>query len=81
MTTLVVIKHLQVGNLQLCHGEEVPPGLLPRELVDQWLDNGQLREYQSVERRSIYRLLPSFSGVTEREPLARSELTAFGLLE
>lgn len=75
MTTLIAIRHCQIGDRNFAHGEELPPGLLPREVVDRWLDEGSLKEYDTAERRSLYRLFAPFSGVKEREPLSRNELT------
>src|SRR4029453_7703417 len=43
------------------------------------LDQGVLREYP--ERRSLYRLLPAFSGCSERERLEPDELAAYTLAE
>jgi hypothetical protein len=65
MTTLVVIKHAQIGNRNFQHGEELPPGLLPREVIDQWLDQGWLKEYSQAQRESLYRLFAPFSGIKQ----------------
>jgi hypothetical protein len=74
---LVFIRHTDLGDRQFHHGDELPPGLLPREAVDQWLDHGRLQEHR--ERRSLYRLLHLFSGCEETEPLAPEELNAYAL--
>ena len=66
MTTLVVI-NAQVGNRYFHHGEELPPNLVPREVIDQWLDQGRLKEYDAAVRQSLYHLFPRFSGVKEQE--------------
>jgi hypothetical protein len=79
MTTLVVIRHAQVGERHFLHGEECPPGLIPREVIDHWLDQSWLKEYDSTERRSLYRLLHRFSGCAEREPLSQDELTSYSI--
>jgi hypothetical protein len=73
MTTLVFIRHGQVGSRHFQHGDELPPNLLPRETVDQWLDEKWLAELDSSDRRSLYRLLHRFSGCNEREQLNRQE--------
>lgn len=73
MTTLVVLRHAQVGELHFKHGEELPPGLIARELIDKWLDEKWLIELPTTERRSLYRLLHRFSGCKEREQLTLQE--------
>jgi hypothetical protein len=73
MTTLIVNKHAQVGNRQFQHGEELPPDLLPREVVDHWLDQRFLLELDSSDRRSLFRLFPHFSGCKEQEQLTNEE--------
>ena len=65
MTTLVAIRYVQVGNRQYLHGEELPPGLIPREVIDQWLDQGWLKEYSQAQRESLYRRFAPFSGVKQ----------------
>jgi hypothetical protein len=72
MTTLVFIRHTQVGNRQFLHGEELPPGLIPREVIDQWLDQGWLKEYSQAQRESLYRRFAIFSGVKEHEQKDKS---------
>ena len=73
--TLVFIRHGEIGNRHFQHGEELPPELLPPEVVDHWLDEGWLKAYD--ERRSLYRLLHRFSGAKEEEHLTTAELTAY----
>jgi len=79
MTTLVFVRHAQIGNRQFAHGEELPPGLLPPEIIGHWIDQRWLAEYDSAERRSLYRLLPRFSGAKDREPFAQNEVALFAL--
>ena len=79
MRTLIVIRHLQVGDRVFVHGAELPPDLLPREVIDVHLDHKLLIEYDSSERRSLYRLLHHFSGCSETERLSNEELTACAL--
>jgi hypothetical protein len=79
MTTLVVIKHAQVGSRHFQHLEQLPPGLLPREVIDHWLDEGWLRECEAADCRSLYRLLHRFSGAKEQEPLTKAEKEALCL--
>ena len=81
MITLVFTRHGQVGSRQFHSGEELPPNLLPPEVVDHWLDENWLREYDSAERPSLYRLLHRFSGCKEKEHLTKEELTAYELPE
>jgi hypothetical protein len=61
MTTLVFIRHGQIGDRQFHHSEELPPGLIPREVIDRWVDQGWLKEYSQDERPSLYQLFPRFS--------------------
>jgi hypothetical protein len=75
--TLVVIRHLQIGDRQFHHGDELPPDLLPQEAVDAHLDRKELDD--STERRSVYRLLHRFSGCSETERLTTDELIALTL--
>ena len=77
--TLVVIHSLQIGARQFRHGEELEPNLLPPEEVDSLVDRKQLIEYDSSERRSLYRLLHRFSGCSETERLSNEELAVCAL--
>jgi len=81
MTTLVFVRHTEIGSHQFQHGAELPPDLLSPEIIDRWLDEGRLKAYDSAERRSLYRLLPCFSGVKERETLAQNELASYAIGE
>ena len=71
--TLVFIRTHTIGGRQYSHGSELPPDVLSAEQIAQWLDNDQLREYDSAKRRSIYRLFPRFSGAAEQEKLTPQE--------
>ena len=75
--TLVVIRHLEIGDHVFQHGAEIVPGLLAKEVVDKLLDQGVLREYP--ERRSLHRLFAAFSDCKNREQLTKAELTEFAL--
>ena len=77
--TLIILRHLQVGDRQFRDGEELPPDLLPAEAIDFHLDRKELVEYESNDRRSLYRLFSVFSGAKETETLDRHELTAYAL--
>ena len=79
MRTLIVLRYLQVGDRQFRHGEELPPNLLPQEAVDLHLDRKELAEYDSIERRSLYRLLHRFSDCSESERLSNEELAEYAL--
>jgi hypothetical protein len=71
--TLVVIRHAEIGGCHFHHGDELPVGLLSPEAIDLHLDRKQLVEYDSADRRSLYRLLHYFSGCTEQEQLTKEE--------
>jgi hypothetical protein len=77
--TLIFIRHATIDGRQYHHGDELPPDVLTAEQIAQGLDNKVLVEYDSAERRSLYRLLPRFSGAKERELLTKEELTAYTL--
>ncbi len=79
MKTLVIIGHRELNGVTYHHGAEMPPGLLPDELRDWWIDHGWAREYGNAERRSLYRLFSQFSGCTEREQLAKDEIDQLAL--
>jgi hypothetical protein len=51
------------------HGSEIPPDVLPKEVVGKWHDWRWCDEMDSADRRSLHRLFPAFSGATETEPL------------
>jgi hypothetical protein len=77
-STLIAIRHLEIEGHVFAHGTEIMLGLLAKDAIDRLIDQGSVREYDSKDRRSLYRLLAPFSGAKEREPLD-AELTAFGL--
>jgi hypothetical protein len=79
MTTLIFIRHGQVGSRHFQFGEELPPGLLSREVIDKWLDEGWLKEYDAAERPSLYRLFARFTGATPEQPLTKEQIAAFTL--
>ena len=81
MKTLVVIRHLQVGDRHFSHGAELLPDLLPREAIDLHLDRKELVEYDATERRSLYALFDHFSGCSEKERLSNQERVAYALTE
>jgi hypothetical protein len=70
-TTLIFVRHQVIGDRQYHHGDELPPDLLGAKEIDWWLDKGVLRE--CPDRRSLYRLLPRFSGAKEQEQLTTQE--------
>jgi hypothetical protein len=74
MTTLVARKQRTIEGKSYAHGAEIPPGLLSDDAVASMLDAQQLTEYDSSERRSLYRLFPSFSDCKEQEELTQEEL-------
>jgi hypothetical protein len=77
MKTLVCIRHREFADRHFVHGDELPPGLLPAAVADWWIDHGWAREFGADQRRSLYGLLPAFSGCKDQEPLM--ELTAYAL--
>jgi hypothetical protein len=79
MTTLVAIRHFEIQGHVFAHGVEVMPGLLTHETANKLLDDGWLKEYNSAERRSLYRLFALFSGCKDKEQLSKEELTAYTL--
>jgi hypothetical protein len=82
MTTLIVIHSgARVGDRHFGFGEELPPGLVPREVVDRWLDNGWLKEYDAADRLSLYRLFSRFTGATPEQPMTREQIEDFCLQE
>jgi hypothetical protein len=78
-TTLIVVGVREVNGQRFEHGAELPPGLLSREVIDQWLDQKRLSEHDVAERRSLYRLFHLFSDCDETEPFTRKELDAYAL--
>jgi hypothetical protein len=79
MKTIAFKGHHEINGHLYHHGEELPPGVLSQEVVNQWIDKGRLIEYDSAERRSLYQLFSTFSGAKEQEQLTRQELTAYTL--
>jgi hypothetical protein len=78
MKTLVARGHREFAGQAYHHGSEIPPDVLPKEVVARWLDWHWLIEMDSTERRSLHRLLPQFSGSSESEPLD-GELKEFAI--
>jgi hypothetical protein len=66
--TLVFARHGQIGSRQFLFGEECPPGMFTPETINQALDEGWLKEYDSSERPSLYRLFHRFSGSEQNQP-------------
>ncbi len=75
-STLVFIRAHTIGTRQFRHAEELPLNVLTAEEIDQWLNSGRLREYEPTKRRSLYRLIATLSGVSEREQLTQQEREA-----
>jgi hypothetical protein len=76
--TLVLLRHLQIGEKQFPHGSELQPGLLSEKVIAKMIDEKQLVEMDARDRRSIYRLFPEFSGTSEKCELDR-ELSHFAV--
>ena len=79
--TLVAISHLEIEGHVFHHGAEIVPGLLSPDTVNKLVDARRVKEYDSAERRSLYRVFAPFSGAKEHEALPQDELTAYGLQE
>jgi hypothetical protein len=77
--TLVALRHFEVEGHVFHHSAEIMPGLLAKETVDKLIDQGLVKEYDSADRTSLYRLFAPFSGCEERDPLSHEELTSYGL--
>jgi hypothetical protein len=77
--TLIAIGHLEIiGGHVFAHGTEIMPGLAPKDAIERLIDQGSVREYDSRNRRSLYRIFSKFSGCEEHEPLDE-ELTPYAL--
>lgn len=79
MKTTICIGSHELAGQRFTHGEEIPSSVLDGELRDWWLDHKWAVEYDSTERRSLYRLLHRFSGSSETERLSNQELAACAL--
>ena len=79
MKTIASIGQREFAHRVFQHDEEVPPTLLPSEAVDWCVDHKQLRDHDSTERRSLYRLFSEFSCCSEKEQLSDDELIRYAL--
>ena len=77
--TLVFIRHHEIGARVFPHGSELEPDLLTQDDINKLIDKGVLKEYDSSERRSLFRLFPTFSDCKETESLTDDELKAYTL--
>jgi hypothetical protein len=81
--TIIARSGRRIGGALYPHGSEIPPSLLSDDELASMLDNGELIEYDSSERRSLYRLFAPlfapFSGCTEQESLTQEELDQLAL--
>ena len=75
MKTLVALGHRTFQDRQFVHGDEIPLDLLSVEQIDWEIDHRGIVEYDSAERRSLYRLFAPFSGSKEKAELSSDELT------
>jgi hypothetical protein len=78
MKTLIARGYREFAGQAYHHGSEIPPGVLPPEIVANWLDWRWCDELDAAERRSLHRLFFPFSGSTETEPLD-DELKRFAI--
>ena len=67
MKTLVANRHCEFAGKFFPHASEIPPGTLPDQVKDKWLDWKWAREYDQSERRSLYLLFSEFAPQTEGE--------------
>ena len=79
MKTIVAIGLREFAHRVFQHDEEIPPTLLPSEAVDWCVDHKQVKEHDSTERRSLFRLFHSFSACSEKEQLSDDELKSLTL--
>ena len=77
--TLVAMHHLEIEGRVFHHGAEIIPGLISRATLAKLIDQGRVREYDSRDRRSLYRLFSRFSGCADTEPLSDVERAAYAL--
>jgi hypothetical protein len=77
--TLVATHHLEIEGRVLHHGAEIMPGLISRATLAKLIDQGRVREYDSRDRRSLYRLFSRFSGCEDTEPVSNVERMAYAL--
>ena len=77
--TLVAMRHLEIEGRVFHHGAEIMPSLISRATLAKLIDQGRVREYDSRDRRSLYRLFSRFSGCEETELLSDVERTAYAL--
>jgi hypothetical protein len=77
--TLVAMHHLEIEGRVFHHGAEIMPSLISTATLAKLIDQGRVREYDSRDRRSLYRLFSKFSGCKEKEPLTAEEMEAYSL--
>jgi hypothetical protein len=76
MTLIVRQPHYRNGILLLHPGDELAPGLLAKDEIDQLLDSGVLVEVPT--RLSYFALLPDFAGAPKtRDPGIASSFPQF----
>jgi hypothetical protein len=77
--TLIAVHQLEIQGRIFHHGSEIMPGLIPAATLAKLIDQGRVREYDSRDRHSLYRLFSKFSGCKESEPLTEEEIEAYSL--
>jgi hypothetical protein len=77
--TLVAVHHLEIEGRVFHHGAEIMPSLISRATLAKLIDQGRVREYDSRDRRSLYRLFSRFSGCDETEQLSDVDRAAYAL--
>lgn len=79
--TLVFRRSGAIGSRQFGCGDELPPNVLSPEVIAHWLDEDWIRECDSAERPSLYRLFYRFSGCKEEQPLTKEQIARYALDE
>jgi hypothetical protein len=77
--TLVAIRTLNFGDHVFHHGDEIIPDLFDEQTVNRLIDQKRVKEYDTRDRRSLYRLFSPFSGCDQREQLTQEELDTLAL--
>ena len=77
--TLIAIHHLEIEGRVFHHAAEIMPSLISSATLAKLIDQGRVREYDSRDRRSLYRLFSRFSGCEDTEFLSDVERTAYAL--
>jgi hypothetical protein len=80
MKTLIAAKYFEIDGKSFAHGSEIVPDLIDEQRLNQLIDHGFVREYDSRDRRSLHRLFARFSNSSRREEFDDDELAQYTLL-